>query len=69
MMMTSVRRSRTSELHKLTHLWKEKSFFLFRLAEKQNGSGLGERTESRYDIICVVLGSTTVIAAVAIICM
>ncbi len=47
MMMTSVRRSRTSGMHTLTHLWKKGSFSWFRLAERQ---WLGIRRKDRESV-------------------
>jgi hypothetical protein len=52
-----------------THTWKKGSSSLFRLAQRWNGSESEERTGSQYNIIPVVLGSTTLCASVTTICM
>ncbi len=69
MMMTSVKKSRTLEIHKLTHLKKKGRFSLFRLAKKQNGSVSRDWTRSLHNIMRVVLVSTTIVMPATISCM
>jgi len=64
-----VRKSKTLGMRRLTHTWKKGSSSLFILAQKWNGSESKERTGSQYNIIPVVLGSTTLCASVTTICM
>jgi hypothetical protein len=59
----------TLGMRRLTHIWKKGSFSLCRLAQRWNGSKLEERTGSQYNIIPVVLGSTTLCASITTICM
>jgi hypothetical protein len=66
MMMTSMKKSRILEIYKLTHLRKKGRFSLCKLAKKQNGSVLGERTRGFYNIMNVVLALTTSIMPKAI---
>ncbi len=59
MMMTLVKKSRILEVHKLTHLGQKVRSFMFRLARKQNGSVLGNKRRGFYNIMNVILASTT----------
>ncbi len=65
-MMILVKKSRILEIYKLTHLGKKVRFSLFRLAKKQNGSVLGDKKRGFYNIMNVVLASTTGIMPKAI---
>jgi hypothetical protein len=59
MMMTSVKKSKILEIYKLTHMGKKVRLFMFKLANSQNGSVLGDKKKGFYNIMNVVLASTT----------
>jgi hypothetical protein len=57
MMMTSVKKSKTLEVYKLTHMRQKMRSSLFRLARVQNGSILGIKKKGFYNIMNVILES------------
>jgi hypothetical protein len=53
--MTSLKKSRTLRIHKMTHLGQKMRSTLFRLARVQNGLVLKDKKKSFFNIMNVVL--------------
>ncbi len=59
MMITLVKKFKTLEVYKLTHLGQKMKLFMFVLARVHNGSVLGNKKKSFFIIMNVVLASIT----------
>ncbi len=58
-MMISMKKSRTSKIYELIHLGQKMRYSLFKLAREQNGLVLGDKEKGFYNMMNVVLASTT----------